>query len=203
MQVSFESNIREWTRTVGALQRQVPFATAKALTDTARLDCKPAGERLMRRRLDDPTPFTLKGIGTTGARKSRLVSSVFIKDRQAEYLRWQQGGGTQKPKRRAIPIPVNQRRNKYGNMPKGTVQRLLARPDTFSGRINGVGGIWQRRKPLKSGKSRPPKLLVRFTDQTQYRPRLGFQKEMRKVAIAAFPARFARSWTNAIRTARR
>ncbi|MEX3008993.1 hypothetical protein [Hoeflea sp. TYP-13] len=197
MELSFESNIAEWTRYVDQkVRRQVPFATAKALTDTARRDCKPAAERLIRKRLDKPTPFTQRGVATRSASKRRLVATVFIKDIQAGYLRVQEKGGTTKPKGRAFLIPVRQRRNKYGNMPRGAVKAALAKPNTFSGKVRGVGGIWQR---MKSGRL---KLLIRYEDQTTYRPRLGFHREMAKVASRAFPARFARSLAHAVKTAR-
>ncbi|WP_420578795.1 hypothetical protein [Oceaniradius stylonematis] len=197
MLLSFESDIAQWTRYLDrSVARQVPFATAKALTDTARLDLKPAAERLIRKRLDRPTPFTQKGPAFSGARKHRLVATVFIKDIQAEYLRVQEQGGVQRPKGRAFLVPVGQRRNKYGNLPRNAVRNALAKPGTFSGRVGGVGGIWQR---MKSGKL---KLLVRYEDETSYQPRLGFHVEMAKVAGRAFPARFARSLQQAIRTAR-
>ena len=197
MEVSFETNIAEWTRYLDQkVARQVPFATARALTETAQRDPKPAAERQIRRRLDKPTPFTQKGVAYRSASKSRLVATVLIKDIQAGYLRIQERGGTTTPKGRAFLIPVKQRRNKYGNLPRNTVKRLLARPDTFSGKVRGVGGIWQR---MKSGKL---KLLIRYENQTTYRPRLGFHSEMEKIAVRAFPARFARSLEQAIRTAK-
>tara|TARA_R110000751_G_scaffold146094_9_gene250005 strand:+ start:10674 stop:11267 length:594 start_codon:yes stop_codon:yes gene_type:complete len=197
LEISFESNIGEWTRYLGdRVAGQLPFATAKALTDTVRLDLKPAAERLIARRLDKPTPFTKRGIAFSGANKQGLIASVFVKDIQAEYLRVQEEGGTTTPKGRAFLIPVGQRRNKYGNMTRNAVKAALAKPATFSGRVKGVGGIWQR---MKSGKL---KLLIRYEDKTTYSPRLGFHQEMAKVAGHAFPARFARSLEHALRTAK-
>lgn len=197
MDISFESNIREWTRGLTAFERQqLPFATAVALTDTARHDVKPAVERRIAQVFDRPTPFTKKGVGYLPARKSMLVSRVFIKDVQAAYLRLQETGGVRVPKGRAIPIPVGQRTNQYGNLPRATVQRLLVRPDTFSGRIGGQGGIWQRRKGGKL------KLLIAWEPEAHYRPRFGFEMVARFTAEAHFARRFEVALDRALRTAR-
>lgn len=196
MHVSFEHNIREWTRELSAFHReQIPFATALALTEVARDDVKTAVELRIELAFDRPTPFTRRGVAYLAARKNRLVSTVLIKDRQAAYLLIEETGGTRLPKRRAIPIPVGQRRNQYGNMPRGSVQRLLARPDTFSGRVNGQGGIWQRRKNRL-------KLLVAWEDRAEYRPIFKFYETAREAAEIAFPHAFRRALDRAIATAR-
>lgn len=195
--LSVTSNVDAWTRHLtGSVARQVPFALAVALTDTARLDCKPAAERLLSKRIDRPTPFTKKGFGTRGATKRRLVSQVFFKDTQADYMTWAVGGGEQRPKNRALLIPVGTRRNQYGNMSRNAVRTALAKPNTFSGTVNGVPGVWQR---MARGRL---KLLIRYEDKANYKPILPFHREMAKVASNAFPARFGRSLERAIRTAR-
>jgi len=143
--ISFESNLRAWTASMTAFQReQLPFATARALTDVARLDVKPAVERRIDQAFDKPVEFTRRGVAYRPANKATLSSRVLIKDMQNAYLMIEEYGGVRTPKKRALAIPVAQRLNSYGNLPKGTVQRLLSRKDTFSGRVNGQGGIWQR-----------------------------------------------------------
>lgn len=196
MEISFESNLRAWERSLTDVEkRQLPFATAKALTDTARMDVKPAVERHIEIVFDSPTPFTKKGVAYKPAYKNRPVASVFIKDIQAGYLTIQKTGGVRRPKGRALAIPARQRVNKYGNLPRGTVKRLLARSDTFSGRVNGQGGIWQRKK-------RGLKLLVAWEDRAVYAPRFRFDEVARKAAEMHFPRRFAYALEAALRTAK-
>ena len=194
--ISFESNLRDWTAGLSEFKRtQLPFATAKALTDVARYDVKPAIERQIEMVFDRPTPFTRRGVGYRPAYKNAPVARVFIKDVQAGYLTWQETGGVRTPKRRAIVVPVRQRVNQYGNLPRGSVQRLLARKDTFSGRVNGQGGIWQRTR--KGGL----KLLVAYEDRAEYRPIFNFHKVAREAAELHFPRRFGAALARAIATA--
>jgi len=194
--ISFESNLREWTASMTAFQRdQLPFATAKALTDVARYDVKPAVERQIDRVFDAPVEFTRRGVAYRPAYKGTQVSTVLIKDIQAGYLEIEEYGGVRTPRKRALVIPAAQKVNSAGNLPRGTVQRLLARKDTFSGRVHGQGGIWQRtRKGLK--------LLIAWEDRATYRPRFGFYDTCRAAAQLHFPRRFEAAFGQALATAR-
>jgi len=196
VQISFESNLREWTAAMTAFERQqLPFATALALTDTARNDVKPDIERQIDRVFERPIEFTRRGVGYRPANKSTLVSTVFIKDVQAGYLEIEEYGGVRTPKRRALVIPAGQKVNSYGNLPRGTVKRLLARKDTFSGRVNGVGGIWKRtRKGVK--------LLIAWEERAEYRPRFGFHETAMRSASFNFARRFENAFNRALQTAR-
>ncbi|TPN79975.1 hypothetical protein [Mesorhizobium sp. B1-1-2] len=194
--ISFESNIREWTASMVAFERQqLPFATAKALTDVARLDVKPAIERQIDAVFVKPVEFTRRGVAYRPANKSGLASKVLIMNVQQSYLEIEEYGGVRTPKKRALAMPAGQKVNAYGNLPRGTVQRLLARRDTFSGRVNGHGGIWQRtRKGLK--------LLVAWRDQASYSPRFGFYETARAAAELHFPRRFDAALSQALASAR-
>lgn len=197
MDISFESNIAAWMRSLDDFKRQqLPFATALALTDTARFDVVPAIERQVDIVFDRPTPFTRKGVGYRPAYKNRPVARVFIKDIQARYLELEEYGGVRTPRRRALVLPAGQRVNQYGNLPRGSVQRLLARKDTFSGTVNGQGGIWQRTR--KGGL----KLLVAYEDWANYRPIFKFHETAKRTAEVAFPKRFGAALARAIATAR-
>lgn len=182
--------------------RQLPFATAKALTETARYDVKPAVERRIDEAFDKPVEFTRKGVGFRWATKDNLVSTVLIKPIQARYLKIEEEGGTRLPVKRAIVMPVGQKLNAFGNLPKGTVQRLLARPDVFSGTVNGIGGLWQRtydRTTRKHG----VKLLIAWEDKAEYKPRFGFYETARRAAEANFPRRWEVAFSQALASARR
>ncbi len=197
MLVSFERDIAKWTRHLKEdVASQVPFATSKALNMTARDDAKPAVEGRIVTAFDNPTPFTKRGVAVRNSTRYTLVSTVFIKDIQAKYLALEETGGVRKPTKRALLMPVQQRLNKYGNLPRGSIQRALARDDTFSGTIKGTAGIWKR---MKSGQL---KLLVRYDDQATYRPLFRFKETVKRSAIDAFPRNFATVFEQALRTAR-
>lgn len=178
------------------LQRQIPFATAKALTQTAK-DAQKAVATRINTVFDKPTPFTQKAVGITPANKATLTSRVFLKDIQAAYLGLQITGGTRTPKKRAIVVPAQALRlNQYGNIPKGKVKALLSRSDTFSGRINGVPGIWQT---TKRGKL---KLLVLYKPQATYKKRFPFYEIAKREIARTIVPNLQRALADAIRTAR-
>lgn len=195
MKLSVSSNIKQFSRQMTKAQKsQLPFATARALTWTAQ-DAKLDVEKRIDAAFDRPTPYTRKGVAAISASKRKQVSRVLIKDRQAEYLGLQEDGGTRKPKGRALVIPQD-KTNKYGNMPRGYIRRVLARGDTFSGTVRGVAGIWQR---TRSGSV---KLLVAYEQKAQYRPRFQFERTAERTARTRFPINFERSFRQAMQTAR-
>lgn len=178
-------------------RRQLPYAIALTLNATME-DVERNTHKSLSRRLDRPTPFTLRALARRRAVKRNLQASVIFKDSQAAYLEQQETGGIRKPKGRALLLPVGQRVNQYGNLPKGAVKRLLARNDVFSGEVKGVGGIWQRPK----GRRKPLKLLVAYQPKAAYQPRLGFRDGALKTAKARIGGHFSRSMALALKTAR-
>jgi len=121
------------------VQKQVPFATARALTKTAQ-DTRDALKVQIKKDLDRPTPFTVRGISSASATKASLQARVYVRDIQAGYLWYAVEGGVAGSRVR----PGNIRLNKYGNIPRKSLGKLLARPDVFYGTIRGITGIWQR-----------------------------------------------------------
>src|SRR4051794_26909518 len=102
MQIRVAADIRKATRYLDdAAKRQVPFATAKALTATADA-ARIAVTRSLPHVLDRPTPFTLRSVRISPARKSDLTARVFVMDKQAEYLAIQETGGDATPKKQAF-----------------------------------------------------------------------------------------------------
>ena len=92
----------------GLQRKKMPFAVALGLTMTAKKVAK-VEQRMMVRKLDRPTPFTIKGVRWQGASKNdfktgRLHSRVYLMPTQAEYLRYQIEGGTRTPKSTAVAI---------------------------------------------------------------------------------------------------
>lgn len=178
-------------------QRQVPFATARALTVTAQLAAG-AVTRQLPTIFDRPTPFTLRAIGVQPATKRHLEARVFVKDRQAEYLALEETGGTRQPKTRALIMPKAAARNAYGNLARNAVRSLKRRKDVFVGQgPGGQGGIYRRRK---DDTLQP---LIVFVASAHYKPRFGFKVRVGKVVRAAIAPAFREQMRRALATARR
>ncbi|AEI76540.1 hypothetical protein CNE_1c11850 [Cupriavidus necator N-1] len=193
--VSVRHNIADVRKTLDNIaQKQMPFAIAKALTQTAKAVAG-VESRALPRELDKPTPFTMRAFGTKPATKQRQIASVFIKPDQWKYLRYQVDGGERRPTKRAVVIPQGLRVNQYGNMPKGAIRKLLAKPGVFSGTVNGVPGIYQR-------KGRSVALLVKYVDKAGYKRRFDFAGIGQQAIAAEFGAIFGRALAGALATAR-
>lgn len=194
--ITVKSELYKLTKRLSDIQKkQIPFATAKALTSTAKhVQTKQAAQ--LEKDLDKPTPFTKRGFYVQGATRSKQYARVGIKDIQAKYLKLQIEGGTRKPNKKALIAPVQQRRNKYGNMPRGKLKALRAKPNTFSGTINGTAGLWER---AKSGKL---KLLVSYAKEQKYEKRYDFVGTARAMARKQFPIELQKAIRFALRTAR-
>ena len=174
---------------------QVPFAVAKALTATAQQTATLLTNKLPEY-FDRPTPFTMRAIGFERASKTAQRARIFIKRDQLAYLQFGIDGGTRFPKKRAIPLPVDQAVNQFGNLPRNTLARLLARKDVFSGRVNGIGGIWQRDG---TGKLH---LLIAWASKAAYRKRFPYYEIGGRTVREAFPRNLRLALIEAKRTAR-
>lgn len=132
------------------MERQIPFATALALTKTAQLS-KAAIERQMPSVFDRPTPWTLNSLRLTPAKKTKLEAKVSLKDeavKSAPPSRWltpQIEGGARADKasernlRRKGLLPSGRyiapgrgaELDPYGNISRGQIVKMLS----------GVGGF--------------------------------------------------------------
>lgn len=184
---------------LGKVERQVRFGTARGLTLLAK-EAAGTVNREMPRRFDRPNPFTMKAAAFLPATRETLRSTVFVKDIQASYLLIEETGGTRVPRPgKPVVVPVRQRVNRYGNIPRGSIKRLKDRPDVFvsDGRRDRVRhlppGIYQRfnvpkrkastgRRKGMAARARPPKLLVAFEKKASYRPRFQFRATVIGVA---------------------
>jgi len=201
MQFGIKSNVDEVARGLNDVaRRQMPYAVSVAINDVLK-DIKRNSEKRLKRQLDRPTPFTMKAFGIRYANKRTLTGKIFVKDIQAKYLKWAEDGGSRKPKGRAIAVPVKQRLNKYGNMPKGALKRAIAKPTVFTGTPKGrpdAPGVYQR---MGKGGGKL-KLLASFEPIAKYKPRLGFKRGARRTAEARLPGALYRALTKAIANAR-
>jgi hypothetical protein len=195
---TLDSNIDQFERSFMRFHReQVPFATSLAINETL-TDIHADEERRLPLVLDRPTNFTRRGLMVRRSSKRKLAGEVRYKDIQRQYLMKQETGGVRRPSGKALVVPVNQRLNKFGNLSRGAIKRLMARPDVFSGQVNGVGGIWQR--PRKKGGRL--KLLIAYEPKATYRPRLRFEANAMSVARRRMRENMAMAMRRAIRSAR-
>lgn len=200
MDLRITSNIKQFERGLNdAARRQIPFALSLAINEVLS-DVRKNWVKRLRKSLDRPTPFTLRGFAIKRASKRRLTGMVFAKPIQNDYLARLEDGGTRIPRRRAIPVPVGQRRNRYGNMPRGAVSRVLAKPNTFSGTPKGGGtpGIYQRLGTRRKSGGARLKLLVHYADLARYTPRLALRAGAMKTATARLPGAMLRAMRRAL-----
>jgi len=184
------AGLKELSAQLRSLQKQVPFATAQALTSVAR-QIQEAERVAMKRKLENPTPFTVNAVGSTAARRDNLQAKVFVRDIAASYLEPFEFGGQHKLNSQALLNPKNIKLNKYGNLTRSKMAQLKAKPDVFVGEIDGVNGVWlrkkakgrkgaKRRKRSANGTRREPikrsgpKLLIRFGNALDVKPVLGY-----------------------------
>lgn len=201
MQISIKADLDQAVKQLGRLQRQVPFAASVAMNKTA-VEIQKAEQDAMQRELDQPRPSTVKGVRVKRSNKRNLQAAVFVIPAIDAFLRYQVQGGVRPPRATAEAVPFNIPLNRYGNIPgrrAGKLQKLLNRQDTFSARIKGVAGIWQRGKGRNS---RQVTLLVAYEDRTRYRPRFRFYEHANRVARIRWRRNFRRALAKAIRTAR-
>lgn len=171
--------------------RQVPFASALALTTLAQgvQDAETVEEL---KTFDSPTPFTQRAFAKTPATKRNLVATVFIKDVQAQYLApYVLGGPRFLGTKKGMLAPRGVGLNKYGNLTKGKLASLKAKPNVFIGPVtfkNGttINGVWQRgatprgkrtkgdgeygtkgKHHVVAGNRTTLKLLIQFEDTTE------------------------------------
>lgn len=213
------ANLTDLSNQLRILRKQIPFATAQAMTAVVR-KIEDAQKVAMQRNLDNPTPFTVKSVKSRGARKSDLKAKVFVMNTAAAYLEPFEIGGVHKLNGSALLNPKDIKLNKYGNLPRNKMSALKSKENTFIGDIGGVNGVWQRKKAKKGKKSRKrlqrspngtrrdrkkqpmPKLLIRFGDALPVELMLGYQDRAMKMTQALLPQEINRAIAEAIRTAK-
>jgi hypothetical protein len=220
MQIDIRADVKELTKSLNRIQRkQIPFATSKALNNTA-FDVRKSLQDGLDIHLDRPTPYTKRGVQVEKSTKKNLVAKVGFRSnkfgrgqgkiKQAEYMKRQIKGGTRFPKGQAIPVPVpkNMRTNKFGNIPRGKIDRLLGDKDRyFSGTPKGTQdapGIWQRmpansKRKKQGGKIR---MVIAWEPKADYSPRFPFRQIVSKSVRINFRKRFDFALRQALSTAR-
>jgi hypothetical protein len=221
---SIRSNIKEIQKKLGAFAyQQVPFASAAAVTSLAKL-VRDAEVKNIQSTFKNPSPFTVKSVRMTAARKGSPVATVFVMDKAAQYLEPYEDGGTHHLASNALLNPKDVALNQYGQLRKGTLAALKARSDIFIGEVKTkhgmVNGVWQRSaekatvRRMKGGKlvvanakrgfntSGQLKLLIRFGDALPVKERLHYRARAQKVVDMNVDREFGRALAKAMATAR-
>ncbi len=215
--LNLHADVRKATAALGeAASKQVPFATAKALTTLAKLAQQDVQQALPRI-FGHVAPFTRQGIAIKPATKASLTAQVFVKPLQAQYLSLEEFGGTRTPAMntrimsRALTMPGVGARMIGGGLPRGFVKRLAAWAEnktTFADKTSvvklsgsgpggkGPGGFFYR---LPNHHLRR---IVSFEDSAQYKPKFGFEKRIEATVRGNFAAVFGSSMAQAVGSAR-
>ena len=173
-------------------KKQIPFAAANAINNTL-FDIQKAEKAQMPKKLDRPTPFTLKAFKINKAKKSMLVGDIHVMPSRYKYLKYQIEGGTRSKNNIGVPTYAA-KLNKYGNL-SGRKTGLVKNKRQFIQTINGVSGVWEK---SKSGL----KLMVAFEKTVNYEKRFPFYKIAEAVARKKFQRNMRLSLSRAERTAR-
>jgi hypothetical protein len=202
--VSFPIQVKSNAKEVGRFlmnvhSKQIPFATAGALTSTA-FD--------VRKELIDntyPNAFALKNktfprvvTNVKKASKRNLVASVGnVSGRAIDYLSLHAEGGVKTPRGRSLAIPTKHtKRGAKGAVPKAQRPRaLLSKKGAFITSVNGTRVIMQEGK---RGKKAQVKYVL--TPKAKIDKALRFFEDARRVALKVFDKNFATAFALAIRT---
>jgi hypothetical protein len=204
------SGFKDVQQSLERLEKQVRFASAVALTRTAKA-VQTRIEQEIDRTFDRPKAFTRRAAGIDPATASRLEARVFLRDRQAAYLLPHIRGGRRSSKafeqRFDTPAALPTRStplDSYGNVTRATIKRLARDAAKRRGKVFIVRegshlppGVYERvgRRGLK--------LLLAFERSLPaYRSRFRFYEVAIAEAHRAFPGEFDRALRGALASAR-
>lgn len=232
MQMDIRADLRPMQRTMINLRgRQVPFAASLALNNLAKGIAAQESDAIAET-FDSPTPFTKNAIRMQVATKAKLSAVVAIKDIQAQYLEpYVDGGDRYLGAKRGMltPIKGNVSLNQYGNLGKGKLAALKAKPNVFIGPITfrktgrTINGVWQRGATPRGARSKGGgeygtkgkntnvvdgvrttlKLLIRFTDTTPAPKHLPFYERATAYVAKHAASEFDDALRRAFATARK
>lgn len=147
--IQIKVDTREAIRWLTDIQRkQIPFATALALTRTAKAAQKQLKDEF-KRVFDRPTPYTMNSLWTKTAKPNDLTAMVYMKDKaigggqylsSAELLGHHFGGGPRERKRLEYRLQQNgfiesseyivpgqaAKLDRYGNMNRGQIVQVMS-----------------------------------------------------------------------------
>jgi hypothetical protein len=182
--------------------RQVPFATAAALTDTAK-DGQSGVQDSLSRRFTLRNNYVRSGIRITPATKATMMAVVGSLE---PFMEKQETGGTKTARDHSrVAVPVEAKRSKRDLIPKGQrpgalrgKPKVLAWKGSNILRRGGAFGILER-----VGKARYPlRILYWLKRGVHVKPRLGFKPTVEDIVHRRFGPHFVRRLEEAKATAR-
>jgi hypothetical protein len=187
IRINVSADIERAVRGLREVERkQIPFATAQALTATAK-HAQASITAQLPSIFDRPTAFTMRAIAIEAARKNKPTAAVFVRPIQAEYLALEETGGFRRARKSVIPQPVAIGLNAYGNIPRNKIAQLARKPSYFIGTIKGVQGLYRR--PEKADrKAGHLQLLARFVPGWSIKPKFKFIERVTADVRKTLPA---------------
>jgi hypothetical protein len=211
------SNAAEIIKQIGFIRTdQLPFATAKALTDTAR-------DAVAVKRAELPNEFTVRrpwiinGIVSTPATKQSLTAIVRDRD---PFMEVQETGGIKSSINRRVfdygeylAVPLDARRNKRDVVDRRDWPKNLIDPFVLTARdgrkylaVHEIT-VGQRQQSVRTarGKQRRTsgtRLMYVLIRREAIRARLGLRATVTRVARERFPVNFVSALRTALSTAR-
>lgn len=216
-------------RMLGNAGKQARFATAVALTRTAKKGADRLGQE-MQRQFDRPTPWIAKGTFSSGAKPATLEAKFGVKDRQSRYVleHFTAGARGQKPYERvlrglgilpdgyrAVPgagLKLDGRGNPNRAQLKEAIGGVKSRMQVAKGkgkRMKLIGyfaiqpGASSRLVPgiyWTSGREIKPVLI--FVNAAHYRKRIELVKLAEKLVAQEFQSEFSKAFEQAMRSAK-
>lgn len=171
MRVTVRADVAGTRQDLRATEKQLRFATARALTRTAQ-DIRAAEYEAMPRVFDRPARYTLNSLFLSPARREKLEARVWVKDKSGKgtaamnYLGPQIYGGSRNQKRfeKALEsagimpkgwfaVPRGGARlDAYGNMSRGQIVQLLSALRAFA-QVGYLANVTERSR-ARNRKSR-------------------------------------------------
>jgi len=193
MQIDISSNIKKVKKQlVGIEKKAIPQATRFTVNNLAfNIARKELPKRADKKFEGGATAWTKRGFGYKKAKRGQTAAMVFIRDNQAKYLKYQIDGGTRTPDKSSILIPTDKaRKNKYGNLTRGTYSKIA----------NNDGYFKARDKVFKRvGKKGKTKVVATYKKKATYKPKfkyynysLGYVNNPRKGFNATFANELAK-----------
>ena len=193
MEIIVKDNIKEFTRWLDEIhKKQIPFATSRALNDTA-VDVQEAEVSVVKRVFRSLKTWWLKqqptGIKVKFSNKQNLHARVFT---DAYFAEIQEKGGTKKPRRaRNLAIPTEKVPKKYRTS-HGAKEMIEQRNKVFA----TPKGVFRR-----TGK-RTIQLLWSLSPVAIIKPRFPFHETAEQIALRRFNVHFPERLKQAIATAK-
>ena len=153
-------------------KNEFPFAASQAMNFVMKKTTQEFLPAVMDRYIDKgATPYTKRGFFAYYTKKSRLSGYIAAKDKN-EYLDILIFGGQVKPLKdnNNLIQPVNQKKNKYGNIPRNTFARKKANTELYFTPKKPMKGKYGIRPYglYRKYKRKAPKLIIKYDAKGRY-----------------------------------